>query len=146
MAVAVPLATQCWPAISPCPLGVIATSPGQPPAAIKPFTPPSKPVSQTTGTGTVHKFNTLTRWPPFCRRHFQMHFLEWKCLNFYWYFTKDYSRGCNWWYTSVGSGNGLAPTRRQAIIWTNDHLVNSCIYASFGLNELNLILWNSCQL
>ena len=22
------------------------------------------------------------KWPPFCRRHFQMHFLEWKCINF----------------------------------------------------------------
>ena len=22
------------------------------------------------------------KWPPFRRRHFQMHFLEWKCLNF----------------------------------------------------------------
>ena len=22
-----------------------------------------------------------TRWPPFFRRHFQMHFLEWKCFN-----------------------------------------------------------------
>ena len=23
-----------------------------------------------------------TKWPTFCRRHFQMHFLEWKCMNF----------------------------------------------------------------
>ena len=23
-----------------------------------------------------------TRWPPFSRRHFQMHFLQWKCINF----------------------------------------------------------------
>ena len=23
-----------------------------------------------------------TKWPPFSRRHFQMHFLEWKCMNF----------------------------------------------------------------
>ena len=22
------------------------------------------------------------KWPPFSRRHFQMHFLEWKCVNF----------------------------------------------------------------
>ena len=22
------------------------------------------------------------KWPPFSRRHFQMHFLEWKCINF----------------------------------------------------------------
>ena len=28
-------------------------------------------------------FNTLgpTKWPPFCRRYFQMHFLEWKFMN-----------------------------------------------------------------
>ena len=32
--------------------------------------------------------------------------------------------------------NGLAPTRRQAIIWTNDGLEYRCIYASLGLNEL----------
>ena len=23
----------------------------------------------------------VTKWPPFCRRSFQMHFLEWKCRN-----------------------------------------------------------------
>ena len=27
-----------------------------------------------------------TKWRPFCRRHFQIHFLEWKSMNFYWYF------------------------------------------------------------
>ena len=26
--------------------------------------------------------------PPFCRPHFQMHFLEWKCINFTWNFTE----------------------------------------------------------
>ena len=29
-----------------------------------------------------------TRWPSFSRRHFQMHFIEWRCLNFAWYFTE----------------------------------------------------------
>ena len=24
----------------------------------------------------------VTKWPPFCRRRFKMHFLEWKCVNF----------------------------------------------------------------
>ena len=28
----------------------------------------------------------------------------------------------NWQYSSIGSDNGLAPIRRQAIIWTNDDL------------------------
>ena len=35
----------------------------------------------------------------------------------------------------IGSNNGLSPTRRQAIIWTNDDLVYWCIDASLGLNE-----------
>ena len=29
-----------------------------------------------------------TKWPPFHRRYFQMHFLEWKCRNFDWEFTE----------------------------------------------------------
>ena len=39
-------------------------------------------------------------------------------------------------YSSIGSDNGLAPTRRLAIIWTHDGLVWWHIYASLGLNEL----------
>ena len=39
-------------------------------------------------------------------------------------------------YSSIGSDNGLVPTRRQAIIWTNDGLSYWRIYASLGLNEL----------
>ena len=41
-----------------------------------------------------------------------------------------------WPYTSIGSDDGLAPKRRQAIIWTKDGLVCLHIYAAFGLNEL----------
>ena len=33
------------------------------------------------------------------------------------------SQGSNSQYFSIGSDNGLAPTRQQAIIWTNDGLV-----------------------
>ena len=29
-----------------------------------------------------------TKWPPFSRRHFQIHFLEWKCMNVDWKFTE----------------------------------------------------------
>ena len=39
-------------------------------------------------------------------------------------------------YASIGSDNGLEPTRRQAIIWTNDGLVYWRKYASLGLREL----------
>ena len=38
-------------------------------------------------------------------------------------------------YTIIGSDNGLAPNRRQAIIWVNDGPVFWRIYASIGLNE-----------
>ena len=38
--------------------------------------------------------------------------------------------------SSIGSDDGLAPVRRQAIIWTNDGLVYWRVYASLGLNEL----------
>ena len=40
----------------------------------------------------------------------------------------------NWQYPSIGSDNGLAPTRRQTItIWTNDGQFTD---ASLGLYEL----------
>ena len=53
--------------------------------------------------GTIHRWiNSLhneaeTKWTPFRRRHFQTYFQ----------------------YPSFSSYNGLAPTRRQAIVWTN---------------------------
>ena len=37
-----------------------------------------------------------------------------------------------WKYASIGSDNGLAPTRRQAIIWTNVNPVQWRIYALLG--------------
>ena len=42
----------------------------------------------------------------------------------------------NWQSVSIGSGNGLAPNRWQAITWTNDDPVQWLIYASPGLSEL----------
>ena len=39
-------------------------------------------------------------------------------------------------FSRIGSNNGLAPNRQQAIIWTNDVLGCRCIYVSFRLNEL----------
>ena len=38
------------------------------------------------------------------------------CLNF----TEVYTLGSNWQWVSIDSDNGLAPNRRQPIIWTND--------------------------
>ena len=42
----------------------------------------------------------------------------------------------NWEQTSIGSGNGLAPNRRQAITWNNDDPVHWCIYVEVGGDEL----------
>ena len=49
-----------------------------------------------------------------------MDFLEWKCKNFYKKFTEVCSQGSNWQLSIIGSDNGLALSRRQAIFWTND--------------------------
>ena len=84
--------------------------------------------TQTTATPFLHQHTAVAeishteseiKWPSFRRRHFHMHFLEWKCMNFDWHFTEVCSHGSNLEYSSIGSDNGLAPPRRQAIIWTN---------------------------
>ena len=62
------------------------------------------------------------KWAPFGRRQFQMHSLEWKCLNFGYKFTEVCSQGTNWQNTSTDSDNGLVLNRQQAIIWTNGGL------------------------
>ena len=50
--------------------------------------------------------------------HFQVHFLEHKL----WISKQNFAEICSVWpnrhYGSIGSDNGLAPNRRQAIIWT----------------------------
>ena len=49
----------------------------------------------------------------------------------------------------IGSDNGLAPNRWQAIIWTDDSLIHGCIYVSFNIKELNksvLCQWTSSYL
>ena len=39
-------------------------------------------------------------------------------------------------YSSIGLDNGLSPTKRQVIIWTNGGIIYWRIYASLDLNEL----------
>ena len=68
-----------------------------------------------------------------------MHSSEWKYLNSDSNFTDLCSLWSNWQYGSIGSDNGLAPTRRQAIMWTNDGQVWWRIYASLGPNELYVL-------
>ena len=43
-----------------------------------------------------------------------------------------WSYGLNEQRASIGSDDGLAPMRQQAIIWTNDGLLHWSIYASRG--------------
>ena len=45
-----------------------------------------------------------------------MHFIEWKCINY----NLDITKGPINNNPIIGSDNGLAPARRQAIMWAND--------------------------
>ena len=67
---------------------------------------------------------------------FQMHFREWKILDFESNFTDVCPQGSNWQSSSIGLDNGLAPNRRQAIILTNADPINWRIYATQGGDEL----------
>ena len=77
------------------------------------------------------KIHTIFRW------HFELHFILWKLLCFDENFNEIYLQRSDCQYPSIGSENGLAPNRWQAITWTNDGLVYWHIYASLGLNESN---------
>ena len=63
-------------------------------------------------------------------------FHEWKISYFYSNFTEICSSGSNWQYNSIGSSNGLAPNRRQAITWFNGDPVHRHIYMALGADEL----------
>ena len=65
-----------------------------------------------------------------------MHFREWKNLYFDKNFTDVCPQGSNWQSSSIGLDNGMAPNRRQAIIWTNADPINWRIYATLGGDEL----------
>ena len=73
-----------------------------------------------------------TKWSPFCRQHFQSHFLEWKLLCFDSNFTGICYQGSNRRLASICLVNGLAPYRRQAINWTNAGLVHWSIYFTWS--------------
>ena len=70
-------------------------------------------------------------WTTFSNASSLIYIVFW--LKFHW----NFSKGSNYQYSSIGSDNGLAPVRWQAIIWINDGLVYWCIYVSLSLNELN---------
>ena len=75
-----------------------------------------------------------TKWPPFCRRYFQLHFLERNFSYFGSNFTDVCSIGSDWPYVTIGLGNGLSPSRRQAIALINGDPVHWHGYASSDLN------------
>ena len=83
-----------------------------------------------------HSFNTLepkTQWPPFCIRHFKLTFLFSNgCIR------SNFTEDSNSQYASNGSANGSALNRRQAIIWSNDGLVDWRIYMPFEPDELSV--------
>ena len=55
---------------------------------------------------------------------------------------ENYFLGCDCWEIIIGLDNGLAPNRRQAIIWPNDDPVQWHIYAALAGDELiSLLLW-----
>ena len=78
----------------------------------------------------------LEKWPPFRRRYLPMHFRKWKYFYLEKNVTEFHSRGLNWQLPITASDNGLAPNRRQAIIWTNADPNNWRIYAVLGGDEL----------
>ena len=89
-------------------------------------------------TTTTHIYWWLNKLRPrqdgrHFRQSFQMYFLQWKLLYIHQNFIEICSLGTK---SSIRSDNGLVPSRRQAIIRTNDGLVWWCIYASLGLNDL----------
>ena len=69
-------------------------------------------------------------------------FLEWKPLNFKLNFTEICSLWSNWQHSSIGSDNGLAPNRRQTIMWSYVGMLYWRTYASLGPNELSSVFHN----
>ena len=57
-------------------------------------------------------------------------------FNYYW----SVSVRSSWQYASIGLDNGLAPNRRQAIIWANADPIDLHIYAALGGDGLIAIL------
>ena len=92
---------------------------------------------QTFSFKKMHLRMSSAKWRPFCGKHFQKHFVEWKVwlivhqrLFLGIQLTTRHHLG--------NLGNGLAPIRQHTIIWINDGLLWWCIYASLSISELNI--------
>ena len=79
---------------------------------------------------------TSSWWPPFRRWPLQMHSHERKVMHFDSNFTEVCSLESNWQCVSIGSGNGMVPSRRQAITWTNADLAYWRICTAQGGDKL----------
>ena len=71
-----------------------------------------------------------TKWPPFWQTTFSNAFS--RIIKFRFKLHWIYSQEASWQYTSIGSGNGLPPKRRQAITGNDDVPVPWRIYAALG--------------
>ena len=78
--------------------------------------------------GISQHIGVETKSLPVHRRHIQVHFLERKRSNFKLNVIEIWSLWSDWQYGSIGSDNGLAPTRRQAIIRSNVVMMYVCWY------------------
>ena len=63
-----------------------------------------------------------TKWLIFCIWDFQMGFLEYSGMNFDFTTSLEFVPKDSINNTNIGSVNGFAPNRRQAMIWTHDDL------------------------
>ena len=66
-----------------------------------------------------------------------MHFREWKICIFIKISLQFVPKGPIDKNPALVLGKGLAPNKRQAIMWTSAHLIHWRIYAELGGDELN---------
>ena len=86
------------------------------------------------------------KWQKVYKLPFQTNFLEQNVLYFDSNFNEYGCEGLNWQWCSLCSGNGLAPTRRQTVNWTEiDSYLYVMIASVLVLHEDGIQLPLSCQ-
>ena len=89
----------------------------------------------------TRSLSPLDKTVAFRRRYFQMQFYECNVLYFGSNFTRGGSLGSNWQQPSIGLNNGLAPNRRQAIVWINADLIQWRLYVALRGDELTCLTY-----
>ena len=93
---------------------------------------PSQTIEQTVDLSVIWD-GMMPMWRKmWCKRHTIANYLN-NCIHS---FNYNWELECGTWYHHPRWHHGLAPTRRQIIIWTNDGIVYWNIYASLGPNVL----------